>query len=167
MNGTVREWVTKAEGDFATAGRELQAANLPNYDAVCFHAQQCVEKLMKALLIHLGVTPPKTHDLSALDALLTQHLTGWSWPAQDLRFLTRASVDFRPHLPRARDRMTGTNPKNRSGAILGCWVQQPDRAQAAGTVCASVAVLKMSGTNPKPEIQCGFSRRICEKRERE
>jgi len=71
MNGTVKEWVLKAEADFATAGRELQATANPNYDAVCFHAQQCVEKLMKALLIHLGVTPPKTHDLGALEALLT------------------------------------------------------------------------------------------------
>lgn len=50
---------------------------------------------MKALLIHLGVTPPRTHDLPALDTLLAQARTGWSWPAPDLRFLTRASVDFR------------------------------------------------------------------------
>jgi|SRR6516225_1822665 len=95
MNGTVKEWVLKAEADFATAGRELQATANPNYDAVCFHAQQCVEKLMKALLIHLGVTPPKTHDLGALEALLTPVCPAWSWAAQDLRFLTRASVDFR------------------------------------------------------------------------
>jgi HEPN domain-containing protein len=95
MNGTIKEWVQKAEADFATAGRELQATANPNYDAVCFHAQQCVEKLMKALLIHLGVTPPKTHDLGALEALLTPVCAAWSWAAQDLRFLTRASVDFR------------------------------------------------------------------------
>jgi hypothetical protein len=48
---------------------------------------------MKALLIHLGVTPPKTHDLGALEALLTPVCPAWSWAAQDLRFLTRASVD--------------------------------------------------------------------------
>jgi HEPN domain-containing protein len=95
MNGTVKEWVLKAEADFATTGRELQATAVPNYDAVCFHAQQCVEKLMKALLIHLGVTPPKTHDLRALEALLAPVCPQWSWAAQDLRFLTRASVDFR------------------------------------------------------------------------
>ena len=95
MNGTVKEWVLKAEADFATAGRELQATAAPNYDAVCFHAQQCVEKLMKALLIHLGVTPSRTHDLRALDALLAPVCPGWSWAAQDLRFLTRAPVDFR------------------------------------------------------------------------
>jgi len=54
MNGTVKEWVLKAEADFATAGRELQATTAQNYDAVCFHAQQCVEKLMKALLLGLS-----------------------------------------------------------------------------------------------------------------
>ena len=95
MNDTVKEWVLKAEADFATAGRELQATTAPNYDAVCFHAQQCVEKLMKALLIHLGVTPPKTHDLRALELLLAAVCPGLSSAAHDLRFLTRASVDFR------------------------------------------------------------------------
>ena len=55
MNATVKEWIAKAEADFSTATRELQAAESPNFDAVCFHAQQCAEKLMKALLIHLSV----------------------------------------------------------------------------------------------------------------
>ena len=44
MNSQVTEWVLKAEGDFLTAGRELRARKSPNYDAVCFHAQQCAEK---------------------------------------------------------------------------------------------------------------------------
>ena len=95
MNGTVKEWVTKAEGDFATAGRELGTTNGPNFDAVCFHAQQCVEKLMKALLIHLAVPPPRTHDLQALAKLLAPVRPDWSGRAEDLRFLTRASVEFR------------------------------------------------------------------------
>ncbi|HJT34386.1 MAG TPA: HEPN domain-containing protein [Pirellulales bacterium] len=39
-------------------------------DTVCFHAQQCVEKYLKAVLV-LHATPfPKTHDLSVLVALL-------------------------------------------------------------------------------------------------
>ena len=67
---TVKEWIAKAEGDFTVACREMRARKSPNYDAVCFHCQQCVEKLMKGLLIHLGVTPPKTHMLLVLDELL-------------------------------------------------------------------------------------------------
>ena len=95
MNGTVKEWVAKAEADYSTATRELQAAESPNFDAVCFHAHQCVEKLMKALLILLGIVPPRTHDLAELDRLLAPVCTPWSWPVQELRFLTRASVGFR------------------------------------------------------------------------
>ena len=95
MNATVREWIDKAEGDFATAGRELHAAESPNFDAVCFHSQQCVEKLMKALLIHLSVLPPKTHDLVTLDRLLGPACPGWSWPLDELRFLSLAAIASR------------------------------------------------------------------------
>lgn len=50
---------------------------------------------MKAVLIDRGVVPPKTHDLPQLNRLLQQACPGWSWPVEQLRFLTRASVDFR------------------------------------------------------------------------
>ncbi|MDD5087629.1 MAG: HEPN domain-containing protein [bacterium] len=95
MNETVKEWVDKAEADFATAKRELQVTDYPNYDAVCFHAQQGVEKLMKALLIHVGVMPPKTHRLLALDELLRPVCSDWTADKEDLQLLTRAAVDFR------------------------------------------------------------------------
>ncbi|HQK23390.1 MAG TPA: HEPN domain-containing protein [Candidatus Latescibacteria bacterium] len=95
MNEVVREWVTKAEGDFRTASRECRARQNPNFDAVCFHAQQCVEKLMKAALISAGLVPPKTHDLEQLDRLLKQTHTRWDVDLTDLRYLARASVAFR------------------------------------------------------------------------
>jgi HEPN domain-containing protein len=50
MKPLTREWIDKAEGDFATARREIRIRKAPNYDAVCFHAQQCVEKYLKARL---------------------------------------------------------------------------------------------------------------------
>ena len=95
MNDTVKEWIDRAERDLATAGRELAAVEQPNYDAVCFHAQQCIEKLMKALLIQLGAIPTKTHDLSFLDQLLSPVCLKWSWSSDDLRFLRRAAAAFR------------------------------------------------------------------------
>jgi len=95
MKGTAKEWTAKAEADYSTAARELKATDSPNFDAVCFHAQQCAEKWMKALLIHLGIVPPRTHDLTELDRLLAPVCPQWSWPVQELRFLTRAAVDFR------------------------------------------------------------------------
>ncbi len=95
MKGTTKEWTEKAEADFTTAIRELKAPESPNFDAVCFHAQQCVEKLMKALLIHHGAVPPRTHDLTELDRLLGPVSPTWSWQVTELRFLTRAAVAFR------------------------------------------------------------------------
>lgn len=66
MNALTTEWVEKAEGDFATAGRELRARRYPNYDAACFHAQQVAEKYLKAFLQEHGRTFPKTHNLVEL-----------------------------------------------------------------------------------------------------
>ena len=94
-NETVKEWIAKAEGDFTVASRELRARKSPNYDAVCFHCQQCVEKLMKGLAIQLGVAPPRTHVLLPLDEILRSACAEWSWPADDLRFLSQAAVFLR------------------------------------------------------------------------
>ncbi|MDD5326532.1 MAG: HEPN domain-containing protein [Phycisphaerae bacterium] len=95
MNEIIDEWIRKADADYATACREMSADENVNFDAVCFHSQQCIEKLMKALLIKNNVTPPKTHDLFQLNLLLTPVCKKWSCRCEDLRYLTRAAVDFR------------------------------------------------------------------------
>jgi HEPN domain-containing protein len=94
MNEIVREWIDKAEGDYLTATREVRA-DPPNYDAVCFHAQQCIEKLMKAALIDRGQVPPKNHDLTVLSGLLATVEPRWGWPVEELRLLSRSAVIFR------------------------------------------------------------------------
>jgi len=66
MRALITEWVEKAEGDYATAGREIRARRRPNYDAVCFHAQQTAEKYLKAFLQENDVAFPKTHSLIEL-----------------------------------------------------------------------------------------------------
>ena len=95
MNDVTREWLLKAEGDLLTAQRELAVGDRPNFDAACFHAQQAVEKLMKAVLIACGEMPPRAHDLVVLNDLVARHLPGWIWPIEALRFLSRAAVAFR------------------------------------------------------------------------
>jgi len=70
MKPVTHEWIEKAEGDFATAKRELRARKMPNYDAVCFHAQQSAEKYLKALLQEYSTPFAKTHDLGHLLDLL-------------------------------------------------------------------------------------------------
>jgi HEPN domain-containing protein len=95
MNEIVSEWVQKAQADLLTSRRELAVQDDPNYDAVCFHAQQCAEKLIKAVLISKGEVPPRTHDLVWLSELLSSVVRSWDWPRQELRLLGRAAVDFR------------------------------------------------------------------------
>jgi HEPN domain-containing protein len=95
MSGIVQEWVDRAESDYRVACRESQVDVDPSYDAVCFHAQQCIEKLMKAVLIDRGQTPPRTHDLLALASLLVVVVPTWTWPSSELSTLTAAAVGFR------------------------------------------------------------------------
>lgn len=66
MNELVREWIEKAEGDYHTALREFRARKFPNFDAAGFHAQQCVEKYLKAILQQNNIRFEKVHDLLAL-----------------------------------------------------------------------------------------------------
>jgi HEPN domain-containing protein len=61
-----RDWVLKAQGDLRVMRATLRTGDDLTYDAVCFHAQQCIEKLLKALLQFHGEAVPKTHDLRLL-----------------------------------------------------------------------------------------------------
>ncbi len=65
-----REWIAKAENDLLTATHTLKLGYRCPTDTVCFHAQQCAEKYLKALLVLRGLDFPKTHDLEALAARL-------------------------------------------------------------------------------------------------
>lgn len=95
MKPATAEWVTKAEGDFQTAQRELAAPDVPNHDAVCFHAQQCTEKYLKAVLVENGRPFPKVHDLSALLALLLPLSPDWGSYRQACDSLTSSAVEVR------------------------------------------------------------------------
>ena len=72
----VREWVLKAENDFKTAVHTLKLAQQCPTDTVCFHAQQCVEKYVKAMLVLKRIDFPKTQDLEKLGALLPARVRG-------------------------------------------------------------------------------------------
>jgi HEPN domain-containing protein len=61
----LRQWLTKAEEDFAVA-EHLLSENTPYLGTVGFHAQQASEKFLKAVLVHYQVEFPKTHDLGRL-----------------------------------------------------------------------------------------------------
>ena len=88
----VPEWIAKAEGDWE-ALEILLTRNTPGLrDAVVFHAQQCVEKLLKARLIQLGQMVDKTHDLAALSRQLEVVDDQWNWDVEDLADLSSGAV---------------------------------------------------------------------------
>ena len=95
MNGTVSEWIEKADSDYRVCARELAVREGASPDAICFHAQQCIEKLMKALLAHHRTKPPLTHNLTHLAELVAPLDPTVSWPVEELRFLTRVGAGFR------------------------------------------------------------------------
>ena len=88
----VPEWIAKSEGDWE-ALEILLSRNTPGLrDAVVFHAQQCVEKLLKARLIQLGQPVDKIHDLAALSRQLEAVDDQWSWDNEDLADLSSGAV---------------------------------------------------------------------------
>lgn len=90
----IREWVLKAENDFINAVHTLKLKEKCPTDTVCFHAQQTIEKYLKALLVFKNLDFRKTHDICELMATLPQELqpdlSGWE---QDL--LTDYATDAR------------------------------------------------------------------------
>lgn len=65
MKPETQEWIDKAEGDWKVARREMQATDAV-WHVVCFLAQQCAEKYLKAFLEEHNITFRKIHDLVVL-----------------------------------------------------------------------------------------------------
>ncbi len=104
MGTATREWVEKAEGDYRTAQRE-SVARPPNYDAAAFHAQQCAEKYLKALLAEADVAFTKTHDLVDLLEKTLSVRPEWEAFREDLAYLSDFAVTVRgQHYGRGRSR---------------------------------------------------------------
>lgn len=95
MNAELKEWVSKAEGDYFSALREYRARRHVNRDSTCFHAQQCVEKYLKAVLVDLGIPFAKTHDLLPLIEVCLPHHASWVTWHDDVEWLSQYAVLFR------------------------------------------------------------------------
>jgi HEPN domain-containing protein len=95
MNRLSLEWIEKATADLATAGREIRARKDPNYDAVCFHAQQSVEKLLKGALTENGRYFSRTHDLNHLLDLIVSEQPLWEAFRPSFQELASYAVEYR------------------------------------------------------------------------
>lgn len=70
-NNDLAVWIDHAEDDFNAAGKLLRGKK-PSIYGACFHAQQCAEKYMKAILVFREQRFPMTHDLVIINILLQQ-----------------------------------------------------------------------------------------------
>jgi len=87
-------WVLYAEEDLGSA-KTLISAKKPYLSAACFHAQQCAEKYLKALLLLKDVDFPKTHDLLTLDFLCSQNGIFTGFEKEKLILLSKHAVQTR------------------------------------------------------------------------
>ena len=63
----VNQWIKKANEDLTVAKRELLYIDEELFPStICFHAQQAVEKYLKAFLIFHQIEFPRTHNLEEL-----------------------------------------------------------------------------------------------------
>ena len=94
MNPLTLEKIQKAEDDWAMLTLALQSPR-PLRDPICFHAQQCIEKYLKAWLQEANIRPPRTHELNVLLHLIVP--THPEWRAWRTDF-----AKFKPHAVDAR-----------------------------------------------------------------
>ena len=64
----VKKWLKNAHSDLALASIDLPDGVM--YEQLCFHAQQAAEKSIKALLIHLSLEFPFSHNIQLLIGIL-------------------------------------------------------------------------------------------------
>ena len=113
----VRDWLQKAASDMQIATHEMEWES-PAADAVCFHFQQAVEKMLKAWLIWREVDFPPTHNIEVLLAICersdpdfvelrpVEALTPYAVDiryADDFYFPTAEEVTEAAHLARAAE----------------------------------------------------------------
>jgi HEPN domain-containing protein len=89
-----RELLTLAQRDFRALQGMLDAETFAD-EIFGFHAQQAVEKTLKAWLSRIGVEYPRTHDLEELLELLEERAEPILEAFYDLVDLTDFAVQFR------------------------------------------------------------------------
>ena len=94
MSPLTLEWIELAEEDYAIA-RLIQREQLAMRNGMCFHAQQCAEKYLKAWLQENNIPIQRTHNLGELLNLILPSIPAWhSWKV-DLSRLSKHAVETR------------------------------------------------------------------------
>ena len=88
------EWLRRARSNLTRAKADASLEGVYLED-LCFDAQQAAEKALKAVLLHLGVDFPYTHELAVLITTLRQKGIGLPQDVEQASLLTPFAVDTR------------------------------------------------------------------------
>ena len=126
--GSPASWLRHARSDLALASVDAPEEVLAS--TLCFHAQQAVEKALKAALIHFGTTFPKTHNIRYL---LDQLADSLAVPGNvdEAAILTKYAVQMR-----YPEDLAPVSDQDRQDAILMAtavvdWVAETVRGSSA------------------------------------
>lgn len=100
-----QSWFRKAESDLQAA-EILAGADLKDFFAAAFHAQQAVEKYLKALLVRYQIEFRKTHHIEELLQLASEANKTLPEELSFATWLTQYGVEFR--YPGEREVDSGT-----------------------------------------------------------
>jgi HEPN domain-containing protein len=124
-----RGWMQKGDSDLLNADRTTQTSG--PYDTACFHAQQAVEKYLKAVLAFAGSPIPRTHDLEDIYNLCVATAPALALDRMELSILTPYAVQLRYD--------------------MAFWPDQPTAQQALATVArVRAAVLSVLPPSTHP-----------------
>jgi HEPN domain-containing protein len=87
-------WIRHAKSDQRMAEIALVSPEIL-FEDTCFHAQQCAEKALKALLTHLEIPFPRTHAIEVLLDLLSAAAIEIPPNIDEAYMLTQCSVQTR------------------------------------------------------------------------
>lgn len=90
----VNQWITFADDDLQLARHGLTIPTKAPFRLIAFHAQQCVEKYLKALLVYKNIDFPYTHNISVLLELCEKH-GNWTKEVKDGELLTPFAISSR------------------------------------------------------------------------
>ncbi len=71
--GSAEDWMRHANSDLALASVSPPPSVL--LEGLCFHTQQAAEKSLKAVLLSLSVSFPRTHSIRMLLDIAARHIT--------------------------------------------------------------------------------------------
>ena|SRR5258707_13178085 len=132
-NGDAQEWLAHAAGDlhYARLGEKDPDA-LENL--IVFHAQQAIEKALKAVLVEHAVEFPKTHDVEQLVEIIEEQ--GLVFPADLDKVLEFTPFATQGRYPGFDDAITEADVQEALGLaekVLAWARQEVARASGAGS----------------------------------